>query len=344
MKFSAKATKILFCLVSSLVLFTFAVNQGRAQTNCPSGIVIEVGSGNEMIAIWSPLSNGDYRITRGNNASPTHVGKDIYALDLSIPGSADRGKAVYLPITGRVWSVRNAGGFGNTTFVWDPGTGILIRLAHLLDFSSVLNGANGGWYGAGTKAGYIGETGCPGCGEHLHLVAYRNVKVGVMNGQVRVTEQAIINDLSAGRTPAYAQPQKFRLIAPSDNCDLTRFDDNPTVYTNKYQTLNPVTSDVWKSWGLSLNLTPQEGTYDKVAGAVPVRVLPAYQRGWFSISNLAHPRNESVIRGSQSSAVYVFRWGRKYWLNANQFCDAPWCEFRFSEVQVMDQNFVNQLP
>ncbi len=342
MKFSIKAIKaknILCSIVLRLVLFTLAVNQVQAQTNCPSGIVIDVSSGNNMIAIWSPLSNGDYRVTRGNNIG-THTGKDIYALDLSIPGSADRGKGVYLPITGRIWSVRTTGGYGNTTFIWDPGTGILIRLAHLLDFSSVLNGANGNWFGAGTKAGYIGETGCPGCGEHLHLVAYRNVRVGV-NG---VSEQTIINDLSVGRTPAIAQPQKYRLIAPSDNCDLLRFDDNPTVYTNKNQTLYGVTPDVWNSWGLSLNLTPQEGTYDQVAGRIPVRILPASQRGSFSISSLAQPRNESVIRGNQSSAVYLFRAGRKSWLNASQFCDDPRCEFRFSEVQVMDQNFVNQLP
>ena len=344
MKISKKITGQLCTLVFTIVLFTVIVNQVQAQSNCPSGINIYVNSGNEMMSIWSPLSNGDYNISRGWNAGPTHLNKEIYALDLNIPGNADRGKALYLPITGRVWSVRNAGDFGNTIFVWDPGTGILIRLAHLLDFSSVLNGANGNWFGAGTKAGYIGRTG-NASGEHLHLVSYRNIKANVMNGGVRVTEQAIINDLSVGRTPSYAQPQKFRLIAPSDNCDLIRFDDNSTIYTNKYQTLYPVTFDVWRSWGLSLNLTPQEGTYDQVTGRIPVRVLPAYQRGWFSISNkFAQPRNEAVIKGNQQSAVYIFRWGYKQWLNANQFCDSSWCEFRWSEVQTMDQNFVNQLP
>lgn len=333
-------------LVGAVVFATYLTQTVSAQSNCPSGININVSSGNTMIAIWSPLSmgasNSDYRVTRGNNIG-THVGKDIYALDLSMPGSADRGRAVYLPITGRVWSVRNVGGYGNTTLVWDPGTGILIRMAHELDFSSTLNGAAGSWFGAGTKAGYIGETGCPGCGEHLHLVAYRNVKAGVVYNNKTYTEQTIINDfLSKGSTPSFAEPQKFRLLAPSDNCDIIRFDDNPTIYTNKYQTIYPVTSDVWKSWGMNINLTPQEGTY---SGTLPTRVLPAYQRSWFSISSqLAQPRNESVIKGSQTSAVYVFRWGRKYWLNANQFCDSTNCEFRWSEVQTMDQNFVNQLP
>ena len=325
--------------MNTLFLFTFGAALVYGQSNCPSGININVGSGADKIAIWSPLSNGDYRITRGNNIA-THgvsVPKDVYAIDLSMPGSTDRGKAVYLPITGRVWSAVNVGGYGNTTLIWDPGTGILIRLAHLLHFSSTLNGASGGWYGAGTKAGYIGVTGCSGCLEHLHLAAYRNVKVGGS-----VTEQAIINDLSAGRTPSFAQAQKLRLLAPSDNCDVLRFDDNPTVYTNKNQMLYPVTGDVWKSWGLSVNLTPEEGTYD---GGLPLRVLPASQRSGYTISGqLAQPRNDSVIKGSQQSAVYVFRWGLKNWLNANQFCDSPGCEFRFSEVQTMDQNFVNQLP
>lgn len=328
-----------FFVLSIIALLAFPQSSIQAQTNCPSGIQISVPNGETMIAIWSPLSNGDYRITRGNDASPTHLGKDRYALDLSIPGSADKGKAVFLPITGRVWTVKNAGGFGNTVFIWDPGSGILIRLAHLLDFSMVINGANGTWFGAGTKAGYIGETGCPGCGEHLHLVAYRDVKAGL------VTEQSIINELSLGRTPSIAKPQKFRLIAPSDNCDLVQFEGNSTIYTNKYQTLYPVTYDVWKSWGLSLTLTPSEGTYDKIAGRIPIRVLPTYMRSWFYISNqLAPPRSESVFRGNSYPDTYVWRsWGQKQWLNANQFCDAVWCEFRWTEVQFMDQNFVDRL-
>jgi hypothetical protein len=329
---------LLTFFVAVIGLFTHTTIT-TAQTNCPDGINIYVPNGGTMIAIWSPLSNGDYRITRGNNAGPTHVGKDIYALDLSIPGSADKGKAVFLPITGRVFAVRNAGGFGNTVFVWDPGSGILIRLAHLLDFSMTINGANGGWFGAGTKVGYIGETGCYRCGEHLHLVAYRDVKAGI------VTEQTIINELSSGKTPSVAKPQKFRLVAPSDNCDLVQFEGDPTIYTNKNYILYPVTLDVWRSWGLSLTLVPSEGTYDQVAGRIPIRVLPAYMRSSFNISNrLASPRNESVFRGNLYPDTYVWKsWQQKHWLNANQFCDAVWCEFRWSEVQWMDQSFVDRL-
>jgi hypothetical protein len=327
-----------------LLLFIVMLQHAAlAQTNCPSGIQIHVNSGDTMISIWSPISNGDYYLSRAWDMG-THVGKDRYSLDLSMPGSQDLGKAVFLPMTGRVWAVKTSGAYGNTAMIWDPGSGILLRLAHMVGFSSATYAASGFWFGAGTKVGYIGETGCPGCGPHLHVTAYRNVMVGAWTGSRAATEQDIINSLSKGATPSFAQPQKFRLIAPSDNCDLIRFDGNPTVYTQKDGTLYPVTSDVWRSWGLSLDLRPREGQFDQTAGRIPVRVLPAYQRGWYYInSQLASPRTESVFRGYRYPDTYVYRWGQKNFLSANQFGDQSWYEYRWSEVQVMDQNFVDQL-
>lgn len=317
-----------------------------AQTNCPSGINIYVNSGEDMISIWSPLSNGDYHISKGWN-SQGHFNQDYYSLDLNIAGTGDLGKAVYLPITGRVWSAyrpptTTSTNYGYTVLIWDPGSGIVVRLAHLDSFSSIVqNTPSGSWLGAGTKAGYIGESGCPGCGTHLHMTAYRNVKV---SGSA--TEQQIVNALSQGITPAIAQKQKFRLIAPSDNCDLIRFDDGPTIYTSNNGVLYPVTLDVWRSWGLSLNITPPQGygTYDTTNGQIPIRVLPAYQRSWYSISSqLAWPRRDSAFRGTQYPDTYVFRWGQKYLLNANQFGDQSWHEYRWSEIQFMNQNFVDQI-
>lgn len=331
--------RLLFAAILLLILPALAL----AQKNCPSGIEIHVNSGQDMISIWSPLSNGDYYLSRAWNIG-THVGRDSYSLDLSMPGSQDLGKAVFLPMTGRVWAAKTSGPYGNTVMLWDPGSGILLRLAHLVSFSSVINSVSGSWYGAGTKAGYIGESGCPGCGPHLHLTAYRNVKAGVLFGGRTVTEQEIVNALSSGQTPASAQAQKFRLIAPSDNCDLIRFDDSQTVYTFKNGLLYPVTFDVWRSWGLSLNLSPAEGQFDQSAGRIPVRILPAYQRGWYSSNDqLAQPRTESVFRGNRYPDTYVLRWGQKNFLNANQFGDQAWHEFRWSEVQIMDQNFVDQI-
>jgi len=176
------------------------------------------------------------------------------------------------------------------------------------------------------------------------VTAYRNVTVGVPYANRSATEQDIINFLSRGSTPSFAQVQKFRLIAPSDNCYLIRFDDSQTVYTNKNGTLYPITFDAWRSWGLSLNLSPQEGSFDQTAGRVPVNVLPAYQRSWYFISSeFAMPRSESVFRGNQYPDTYVFRWGQKNWLNANQFGDQVWYEYRWSEVQIMDQNFVDRI-
>ena len=339
-----------FVMLSLVALWVFVQASAQAQTNCPSGININVDSGLKMVSIWSPLSNGDYYINRGWGAG-YHVNKDLYSLDLNMPGTADLGKAVFLPITGRVWKAYKAGSttsanYGNTVLIWEPGTGILIRLAHLQSVAfTVYYASPGSWLGAGTKAGYIGESGCPGCGPHLHVTAYRNVKVGVPYAGRTATEQDIVNFLSAGNTPSFAQAQKFKVIAPSDNCDLIRFDDNPTVYTGSNGVYYPVTFDVWRSWGLSLDLRPHlDGTYDQVAGRIPVRVLPAYQRGWYYLSHeLAWPRRESVFRGNQSTAVYVFRWNQKNWLSANQFGTSPWYEYRWSEIQVMDQGFVNQL-
>lgn len=337
-------------LLAALCLFAQA--PARAQTNCPSGIVIHVNSGENMITVWSPLSNGDYHISRGWFGSTTHTrgSKDQYALDLNIAGTGDLGKAVFLPITGRVWTAYKAGtstnpNYGYTAMIWDPGSGVLIRLAHLNGFSSAINNAGGAWLGAGTKAGYIGESGCPGCGTHLHMSAYRNVLVGAWTGSRNATEQDIVSALSQGVTPSFAQPQKFRVTAPSDNCDLIRFDKDPTVYTFKNGILYPVTFDVWRSWGLSLNLTPQlDGTYDQTAGRIPVRVLPTYQRGYYyQNGQLAPPRIESVFRGDRYPDTYVYRWGQKNFLNANQFGTESWKEFRWTEVQVMNQNFVDQI-
>jgi hypothetical protein len=337
-----------------LLAATIIVGQlpAHAQINCPSGISIHVNSSDNMITIWSPLSNGDYHISRGWNTG-THGSntKDRYALDLNIAGTSDKGKAVFLPITGRVWKAFRAGtttqaNYGNTVLVWDPGSGILIRLAHLDSFSSVLSNPSGSWFGAGTKAGYIGVSGCTTseCGPHLHLSAYRNVWVGAWTGTRAATEQDIVSSLSQGLTPSFAQPQKFRLTAPSDNCDVIRFDDGPTVYTFKNNTYYPVTFDVWRSWGLSLDLVPRDGQYDQTAGSIPVRVRPAYERTWYPIGPLAPPRTESVFRGNLYPDTYVYRWGQKNWLNASQFGDQSWHEYRWTEVQVMDQNFVDRLP
>lgn len=331
------------CALLALIVCMVALSPAYAQNNCPSGINIYVSSGESMISVWSPLSNGDYRISRGWNIA-THTGRDKYSLDLSMPASQDLGKAAYLPFTSRVWAAATSGPYGNTVMGWDPGSGIVIRLAHLVGFSSATNGAWGVWMGAGTKAGYIGETGCPGCGPHLHMTAYTNVKVGVVYGGRAQTESDIMGALSQGKTPEMALAQKFRLIAPSDNCELIQFNDNPTVYTRKNGALNPVTFDVWRSWGLSLNLSPQEGQYDQAAGPSPVRVLPASQRPNYYISNqLAPPRTDSVFRGYTYPDTYVYRWDQKNWLNANQFSDQAGYEFRWSEVQLMDQNFVDNL-
>jgi murein DD-endopeptidase MepM/ murein hydrolase activator NlpD len=324
-----------FICVAVLLLMQ---SSARAQTNCPSGIEIYVNSGDNMITVWSPLSNGDYHISRGWDVG-THTGRDRYSLDYNIAGYADQGKAAFLPMTGRVWAAKTSGPYGNTAMIWDPGSGILLRLAHLQSFSSVINNASGAWFGAGTKAGYIGETGCSGCGSHLHMSAYRNVKVGTL------TEQQIITALSQGSTPTSAQPQRFRVTAPSDNCDLVRFDDaDQTIYSLKNQTYYPVTFDVWRSWGLSLDLVPRiDGWYDQTTGRIPIRVRPAYERNWYPIGQLSPPRTESVFRGNLYPDTYVQRWGQKNWLNANQFGDETWKEFRWSEVQVMDQSFVDRL-
>lgn len=81
-----------------LAVAIIAIQQpAHAQINCPSGIAIHVNSSDNMITIWSPLSNGDYHISRGWNAN-THTNKDRYALDLNIAGTSDKGKAVFLPI------------------------------------------------------------------------------------------------------------------------------------------------------------------------------------------------------------------------------------------------------
>lgn len=105
-----------------------------------------------------------------------------------------------------------------------------------------------------------------------------------------------------------------------------------------------MTFDVWRSWGLSLDLRPRDGYFDQTAGRIPVRVLPAYQRGYYYTSNqLAPPRTESVFRGQLYPDTYVFRWGQKNFLSAWQFGDQVWYEYRWSEVQVMDQNFVDRL-
>jgi hypothetical protein len=339
----SSTTRNLVRATAFIVIFMVLVTQLQAQTNCPSGINLNVNSADPMISIWSPLSNGDYRLTRAWNIG-THTGRDIYSLDLSMAGTSDLGKAVFLPITARVWAASTSGPYGNTAMIWDPGSGIVVRLAHMLSFSSIANGSMGTWYGAGVKVGYIGETGCPGCGPHLHVSTYRNVKIGIAFSGHSVTEQEITGYLSKGLTPAFAQAQKFRLIAPSDNCELIRFDDNSTIYTKKNGQLYPVTFDVWRSWGLSLNLNQVEGQFDQTAGRIPINVLPAYQRSWYSISsNLTPPRTDSVFRGFQYPDTYVYRWGQKNPLSANQFGDQAWYEYRWSEVQYMDQGFVDKI-
>lgn len=337
--FTTSAARIALVVVA----IALAISPAFGQTNCPSGINLYVSSGTTMVSIWSPVSGGDYNISNGWGAG-LHTGRDLYSIDLTMPLSTDRWKPLFLPFTGRIWTANN-GSYGNTVMTWDPGSGQLNRLAHLQAFSSVINNSGGSWFGAGTKVGYIGETGAPG-NVHVHVTEYREVKVGYDNQGRYHSEAEIINYLRQGQTPPFAQPQKFRLIAPSDNCDLVRFSDSATVYTNKSNTLYPITFDAWRSLGLSLNLTPSAGTYDQVNGALPIRVLPPSQRVWFTISSqMAWPRTESAFRGQNSSTCYVFRWGRKQPLSASQFGTPPATEFRaWEEVMVMDQNYVNQLP
>lgn len=313
-----------------------------AQNYCPSGINIHVNSGTNFIWVWSPLSGGDYHITQGHNTG-THVGRDIYSLDLNMAGTSDLGKAVFLPFTARVWAANTSGPYGKTVMAWDPGSGILFRLAHLDQFASTVIYSQGGWIGAGTKVGYIGGSG--GWSPHLHATAYRNVKTGVAYNGRAATEADIIGFVSTGTTPTFAQAQKFRIVAPGDNCDLVKFDDSPAIYSFKFGILHPINIDAWRSMGLSVNLAPTLGSYDSSARSIPMRTLPSWQRPSYSISSqLMNPRTESVFKGRSNPAVYVLRWGRKNLLNANQFGPEEWREFHWSEVQIMDQTYVNRIP
>lgn len=313
----------------------------QTQSNCPSGISIHVTSGNEFIFVWSPIAGDRYNFTRAWNIG-THTGRDQYSLDISMPGSTDQGKPIYLPFTSRVWVANTSGTYGKTIMAWDPGSGVVIRLAHLNQFSSVVVSSWGGWTGAGTKVGYIGGSG--GWTPHLHMTAYRNVRVGVRVGNRNITESEIMRDLSAGITPSYAQAQKFRLIAPSDNCDLVKFDDNATVYTYKFGQLYPVTTDAWKSMGSDIRFTPDEGSYDQNARNIPMRVLPGWQRSTFSISSqMAPPREGSVFKGNQNATVFEYRYGRKNPLSASRFGDEEWREFHWSEIQTMSQSYVDSI-
>lgn len=127
----------LFLIFSILAALVFSQSSTQAQTNCPSGIVIYVNSGQDLISVWSPLSNGDYYLSRAWNIG-THTGRDGYSLDLSMPESQDLGKAVFMPFTAGVWAVKTSGPYGNTVMMWDSGSGILIRFAHLNQLSSVI--------------------------------------------------------------------------------------------------------------------------------------------------------------------------------------------------------------
>jgi hypothetical protein len=331
---------IVLTVVASAVSPTFE-KLVLAQGNCPSGIRIHVASANELISLWSPIGGDDYYVSRAWDIG-THTGRDRFSLDLSMPGYADLGKPVFLPFTARVWRANN-GPYGNTAMAWDPGSGIVIRLAHMASFSSAVTNTWGDWLGAGTKVGYIGETGCPGCGSHLHVSAYRNVLVGAQVAGRTVTEQEITNSLAQGQTPASAQAQRFRFVAPSNNCEVIRFGKDPAIYTLKNGRLFPVALDGWRSWGMSVNWNPVEGWLDQVARITYRSLQETDRRSYAFSTQLADPREESVFRGGQRADTYVFRWGQKMLLSATQFGDQSWHEYRWSEVQMMDQSFVDQV-
>lgn len=131
------------------------------------------------INIGLPFEKGSkWKVTRGYDTPPTHVGKDKYAIDFSIPGEADYGKNILAVYDGIVeiskWENPNNSkqGYGQYVLI-DHENGLLSRYTHLKErFVSV---------GDKIKKGQIiGEANNTGysSGTHLHFVMYQKDENG----------------------------------------------------------------------------------------------------------------------------------------------------------------------
>jgi hypothetical protein len=125
-----------------------------------------------------PYSAGQsFIVTQGYNLPPTHIKKDLYALDFTQNGCDAYGKAVVAVASGTVMFASEEGyngGYG-TELIVDHGNHIVSRYAHMVP-DSLTVATNGAVIRQGQTLGLLGDTGLvvgAACvahpGSHLHF-------------------------------------------------------------------------------------------------------------------------------------------------------------------------------
>ena len=118
----------------------------------------------------------EFIIIQGYNSLPTHINKDLYALDLSQNSCDAYGKPALAVADGMVISIKSSGDYGNSVIL-DHGNNIESIYAHLIKDSFFVK--KGEKVITGQLLGRIGSTGKvfgTAClehpGTHLHFAIY----------------------------------------------------------------------------------------------------------------------------------------------------------------------------
>ena len=131
-----------------------------------------------LSAVKLPYAKGKkFIVTQGYNTPPTHIKKDLYALDFTQNGCDAYGKTVVAAASGTAMFVSQKGyngGYG-TELIIDHGRNIVSRYAHMIP-DSLLVAASGTAIRQGQPIGLLGDTGLvmgAACadhpGTHLHF-------------------------------------------------------------------------------------------------------------------------------------------------------------------------------
>ena len=127
-----------------------------------------------------PYAAGErFIVTQGYDSPPTHIKKDLYALDLSQNGCDAYGKSVVASSAGNVSLTEETGyhgGYGTQVLV-DDGSSVVSRYAHMIPGSVTVDAGDA--VHRGEILGMVGDTGLvagAACsahpGTHVHFAMY----------------------------------------------------------------------------------------------------------------------------------------------------------------------------
>lgn len=163
---------VILCVLGGYACAVFAQQSSAAPA--PVSIVAPASS---PVAKLPYTKGQSFIVTQGYDTPPTHIKKDLYALDFTQNGCDAYGKAVVAAVSGTVMFAAEEGyngGYG-TELIIDHGNHIVSRYAHMIP-DSITVAATGAAIRQGQTIGLVGDTGLVAgvaCaahpGTHLHF-------------------------------------------------------------------------------------------------------------------------------------------------------------------------------